>query len=167
MDEKIVQEMLQELFSSLETLDAQGAAVLQLVRNKGLATEEEIDKSLKQAGDASSVRWLGVRVRVEHLLAAAAKKTDEDAGKKPEKQPEISREEKQSDETKSKKTQEQQQAQGKDRQQAPSERKEGGALPEASDKQAETPPKQEEKKESEEISASGENSGEKKEKQAA
>ena len=81
MDEKIVQEVLHELFSSLEALETQSSAVLQFLKDKGLANDEEFSPYLERAGNASGVRWLAARVRIEYLLAGAMKAAEEDAAK--------------------------------------------------------------------------------------
>lgn len=71
MDEEIVQQIVDELFSSLEPLDTQSAALLQFLKAKGIAGEEELAPYLEQAGTASSVRWLAARVRIKSLIASA------------------------------------------------------------------------------------------------
>jgi hypothetical protein len=81
MDEKIVQEILHDLFASLEALDTQSTAILQFLKDKGIASEEELASHLKQAGDASGVRWLAVRVRIDYLLSSAIKAAEPDAKK--------------------------------------------------------------------------------------
>jgi hypothetical protein len=73
MDEQIIQDILTEIFSSLEPLDAQGAAILQFLKAKGLATDDELAPFLEQAKNASNVRWLAARVRIGSLLNAALK----------------------------------------------------------------------------------------------
>jgi hypothetical protein len=50
MDDKIAQLILDELFSSLENLETQTAAVLQFLREKGGASEEQLAPYLEQAG---------------------------------------------------------------------------------------------------------------------
>jgi transcription initiation factor IIE alpha subunit len=56
MDENLVQEILDALFSSLEGLETRTMAILQFMKDKGLATEEEL---VEQAANASNVRWRG------------------------------------------------------------------------------------------------------------
>jgi hypothetical protein len=91
MDEKIVQEVLHQLFSSLEALDTQSAAVLQFMKDKGLVNDEEFRPYLERAGNASGVRWLAARVRIDHLLAGAMKAAEEeDAAKQASKATESS-----------------------------------------------------------------------------
>jgi hypothetical protein len=79
VDETIAQEILHEFFSALEALETQSAALLQFVKDKGLATEQELAPYFEQAGNASNVRWRAARVRIDHLLASATKASDRDA----------------------------------------------------------------------------------------
>ena len=84
MDENnnnIVQEILHDLFSSLEALETQNTAILQFLKDKGIATDEELASHLEQAGKASSVRWRGVRVRADYLFASAIKAAEQVAEK--------------------------------------------------------------------------------------
>jgi hypothetical protein len=79
--ETIAQEILHELFPAFEALETQSAALLQLLKNKSLANEEELAAHLEQAGKASSVRWLAVRVRIDYLLSSAMKTAEQDVKK--------------------------------------------------------------------------------------
>src|ERR1700687_4632722 len=86
MDENnnnIVQEILHDLFSSMEALETQTTAILQFMKDKGIATDEELASHLEQAGNASSVRWRGVRVRADYLFASAIKAAEQAAEKSP------------------------------------------------------------------------------------
>jgi cytoskeletal protein RodZ len=76
MDEQIIQDILAEVFSALEPLDAQSAAILQFLKAKGLATDDELAPFLQQARNASNVRWLAARVRIGSLLNSALKSVD-------------------------------------------------------------------------------------------
>ncbi|MGB8579767.1 MAG: hypothetical protein WCD47_03015 [Candidatus Sulfotelmatobacter sp.] len=67
------------MFASLEALDTQTSAIRQFLKDKGIAPEQELAPYLEQAGNASGVRWLAVRVRIDHLLSSAMKPADPDA----------------------------------------------------------------------------------------
>jgi hypothetical protein len=77
MDEEIVQQIFDELLSSLEPLDTQTAAVLQFLKGKGIANDEELAPYLEQAGNASNVRWLAARVRIRSLISSAMRPADQ------------------------------------------------------------------------------------------
>jgi hypothetical protein len=52
-----------------------------LLKDKGIANEEELAAHFEQAGKASSVRWLAVRVRIDYLLSSAMKTAEQDVKK--------------------------------------------------------------------------------------
>lgn len=81
MNENIMQEIVHELFSSLEALETQSAAILQFLKDKGLADEKELAPYLEQSGNASSVRWRGARVRIDHLISSAIAAAEREAKK--------------------------------------------------------------------------------------
>src|ERR1700722_12377620 len=81
MDEKIVQEILHELLSSLETLDAQNMAVLQFLKDKGIANEKEFAAYLEQAGNASNVKWRAAGARIDYLVSGAIKAAEQERKK--------------------------------------------------------------------------------------
>jgi hypothetical protein len=92
MDEIIAQEILHELFSSLEALETRSAALLQLAKDRGWASDQELAPYLEQAGNASNVRWRAARVRIDHLLSSAFQAADRDAKPKSPKPEEKSQE---------------------------------------------------------------------------
>jgi len=81
VDIKIAEQFLDELFSSLETLETQSAAVLQFLKDRGGATSEQLAPYMEQA---SNVRWRAARLRLMSLLSSAVKRAEEQTAKKPE-----------------------------------------------------------------------------------
>jgi hypothetical protein len=73
INEDIAREILDELFSSLEALETRSAAILQFLKDKGIASEKELAVHFEQAGNASSVKWRAARLRIDHLLSSAIK----------------------------------------------------------------------------------------------
>jgi hypothetical protein len=70
MDDKLVRQVFEELLPSLEALDTKCAVILQFLKNKGIASDDELAPYFEQAGNASSVRWRAARVRINHLLTS-------------------------------------------------------------------------------------------------
>ena len=84
MDKASVKQVLDELFPTLEALEAQSAGLLAFLRNEG-ATDEKLAPYLDQAGKASNVRWRATRVRIDRLLSAAFKAAEENSAPAPPK----------------------------------------------------------------------------------
>lgn len=84
MDIKIAEQFLDELFSSLETLETQSAAVLQFLKDRGGATSEQLAPYMEQASKASNVRWRAARLRLTSLLSSAIKSTEQQPAKRSE-----------------------------------------------------------------------------------
>jgi hypothetical protein len=92
MDENVVREMLHELFTSLEALETQSSAITEFLNDKGITNKEELAPYLDRAGNASNVRWLAARVRMDYLLSSAMKGAEPEAKKEPPKAAENSQE---------------------------------------------------------------------------
>jgi hypothetical protein len=81
MNEDILREALHEMFSSLEALETQNAAILSLLKEKGIATDEALAPHFEQAANASNVRWRAAQVRMDYLLSSATKVAEQAAEK--------------------------------------------------------------------------------------
>jgi hypothetical protein len=77
MDEKIVDQILDELFSSFEKSETDSAAILLLLKDHGIASEENLAPFIEQASRMSEVRWRAARVRMGALLKSAMKTTEQ------------------------------------------------------------------------------------------
>jgi len=77
-----IKEILDELFSLLESLETQSLALTQFLKDQGIATEEKLAPYLDRAGNASSVKWRAARARMQYLLSPVTKQTnDKEKGK--------------------------------------------------------------------------------------
>ena len=81
MDPEIVEQIFDEMIPTFQSLEAQSAAIMQFLKDKGIASDDQLAPYLEQAANASSVRWRVARLRMARLLAAADK--SEKAAKEP------------------------------------------------------------------------------------
>lgn len=79
MDSEIANELLEELASALQPIEAQNAALLEFIREKGIAKDDELAPYLERAAAASAVQWRAMRVRMARLFASAEKKAEQAA----------------------------------------------------------------------------------------
>lgn len=71
MDGRILQEMLDELFSAMEALETRNDAILQCLKSRGTISDKDLAPFLEKSANASDVRWRAARIRMNHLLAGA------------------------------------------------------------------------------------------------
>src|SRR5271154_4395659 len=69
-----IKEVRDGLFTLLESMETQNAAVLEFLKDQGLATDEKLAPYLNRAASASSVKWRAARSRMSYLLAPAPKR---------------------------------------------------------------------------------------------
>lgn len=113
MNDEVVKKVMGEFWPHFEVMETQCAAILQFLKDKGIATDEQLAPYLEQAGNTSYVKWLTTRLRVEHIFSSTpeepekpaqmtpAEVTTEEASapKEPEKPAELTKEESSSPET--------------------------------------------------------------------
>lgn len=78
-DDNPLRELLDELISSLERLEARSDAIHQFLIGKRKVTEKSLAPYTEQAANASEVRWRAFRVRAEALLAAGTRELEKNA----------------------------------------------------------------------------------------
>jgi hypothetical protein len=70
------EQVFEEMLPYLETLDAQIAGIIRLLKDKGFSTNEELAKYTQRGDDAANVRERGMRARMEYLFSSAVKRTE-------------------------------------------------------------------------------------------
>ena len=81
-DPEPIKEILEELFSLLESFETQSLALNQFLKDQGIATDEKLAPYLDRAGNASSVKWRAARARMQYLLSPIPKgKSGQEKGK--------------------------------------------------------------------------------------
>jgi hypothetical protein len=83
MQPDALKEVLSELFALLETQETNSAAVLQLLKDQGITSDEKLSTYLDQAGRASNVKWRAARMRMEYLLTPIQKESSDKDKAKP------------------------------------------------------------------------------------
>jgi len=78
MSDSPAEQVFEEILPYLETLDAQIGGIVQLLKDKGITTNEEFAQYVQRADQASNVRELGLRVRMEYLFSTAAQRSASD-----------------------------------------------------------------------------------------
>jgi hypothetical protein len=85
MDAKVMEEVLNELFPALEALETQSGAMMQFLKERGVASDNDLAPFVERAANASSVRWRAARLRIDHLLSGTAKAAEASQKKEEEK----------------------------------------------------------------------------------
>jgi hypothetical protein len=120
-----IKEVLSELFALLETQETNSTAVLQLLKDQGIASDEKLSTYLDQAGRASNVRWRAARMRMEYLLTPTQKQTSEN-NKSKEAQPKEAQPKEMSSSAEEDKGKNQRQEDGNEKKEAQAEAKSAG-----------------------------------------
>ena len=76
-DADIIDQVLDELIPVLETLETRSAAILLLLKDRGMARDEQLAPYLEEAANASNVKWLAARLRMKSVLSSALKTAEQ------------------------------------------------------------------------------------------
>lgn len=79
MDLQVLEEVVDELVSSIEAIEAQATAAVQFLKAQGIATDEQLAPFMEQAGTASNVKWRAARLRLKRVLSSAVKEEERSA----------------------------------------------------------------------------------------
>ncbi len=83
MSRNPAEDALNELLPYFEAIDTRNAAIVQLLKDKGIASDQQLAPYLEQAAKASNVKWLAARLRMGRLFSVPETK-GEAAWEKPE-----------------------------------------------------------------------------------
>lgn len=81
-EENFASPVLEELFSAFEMVETQSAAILEFMKDKGLATDDDLASYLERAGNASNVRWRAAKLRMNSLIATALQRAQDEFSRK-------------------------------------------------------------------------------------
>jgi hypothetical protein len=76
-----IKQVLDELFTLLETMEAQSIAILQFLKDQKISSDERLSPYLDQASKAASVKWRAARVRMDYLFSSTEKPRVSDEAK--------------------------------------------------------------------------------------
>ncbi len=85
MDDKLMRELVGEVLSALEGLEAQNLAVVEFLKAQKKGADK-LAPYLEQAERTSSVKWMATRARLNHLLDGAEREAERAAEKSAETQ---------------------------------------------------------------------------------
>jgi hypothetical protein len=76
MGPSVAEGILDEFLPSFEALETQTEAIVQFLKDKGIATDEQLAPYREKARNASTVRWRAARLRTNRLFATAFNTAD-------------------------------------------------------------------------------------------
>lgn len=75
--EETLTELVDDILQMFQLAESRSAALLQLLKDKGIVSDDELAPYLEQAANASSVKRRAARVRFESSIKSATKGIDE------------------------------------------------------------------------------------------
>jgi len=70
VDEKLIDEILDAVLPPIEAAESQTAAVIQLLRERGILNDDDFARFQEQAENASEIRSRAMRLRLKRILSA-------------------------------------------------------------------------------------------------
>lgn len=84
MTDPAMQEVLEELFSSLQALETKTGAIFQFLKERSIVSDKDLAPFWEKAANESNVRWRATRIRMNHLLSTVSKANDSPQEKSPQ-----------------------------------------------------------------------------------